>query len=44
MLRTQADATDRMWAGIVHTEPGACSGWHHHGENESVINVADPAG
>ncbi|MHB8536483.1 MAG: cupin domain-containing protein [Candidatus Dormibacteria bacterium] len=43
MLRTQAVATDRMWAGIVHTEPGACSGWHHHGEHESVIYVATGA-
>jgi uncharacterized RmlC-like cupin family protein len=40
MLRSQAVATDRVWAGVVHTEPGAFSGWHHHGEHESVIYVA----
>ena len=32
-------ATDGMWAGVAHTEPGAVSGWHHHGEHESVIYV-----
>jgi uncharacterized RmlC-like cupin family protein len=40
MLRSQAVATARVWAGVVHTEPGAFSGWHHHGEHESVIYVA----
>jgi uncharacterized RmlC-like cupin family protein len=40
MLRSEAVATDRVWAGVVHTEPGAFSGWHHHGEHESVIYVA----
>ena len=43
MLRSQAVATDRVWAGMVHTEPGAFSGWHHHGEHESVIYVATGA-
>jgi uncharacterized RmlC-like cupin family protein len=40
MRRSQAVATERLWAGVVHTEPGAFSGWHHHGEHESVIYVA----
>ncbi len=43
MLRNQAVATDRVWAGMVHTEAGASSGWHHHGEHESVIYVATGA-
>lgn len=43
MVRTQAVATDRVWAGVVRTEPGAVSGWHHHGEHESVIYVAGGA-
>lgn len=43
MLRTQAVATGRVWAGMVRTDPGAVSGWHHHGEHESVIYVATGA-
>ncbi len=40
MLRSEAVATGRVWAGVVQTEPGAFSGWHHHGGHESVIYVA----
>jgi uncharacterized RmlC-like cupin family protein len=40
MQRRQAVSTGRMWSGVVHTEPGAFSAWHHHGEHESVIYVA----
>jgi uncharacterized RmlC-like cupin family protein len=40
MRRSEAVATERVWAGVVHTEPGAFSGWHHHGDHESVIYVA----
>ena len=39
MDRQQAFATDNMWAGFVRTESGMTSGWHHHGEHESVIYV-----
>jgi uncharacterized RmlC-like cupin family protein len=28
-----------LWAGVAHTQPGAVSGWHHHGEYESTIYV-----
>jgi uncharacterized RmlC-like cupin family protein len=28
-----------LWAGLVHTEPGASSGWHHHGEHETSLYV-----
>ncbi len=43
MQRREAVATDRVWAGVVHTEPGALSAWHHHGEHESVVYVAKGA-
>ena len=43
MDRQQAFATDGMWAGLVRTEPGMVSGWHHHGEFESVIYVLSGA-
>jgi uncharacterized RmlC-like cupin family protein len=39
MDRQQAVANDRMWAGFVRTDPGMVSGWHHHGEYETVIYV-----
>jgi uncharacterized RmlC-like cupin family protein len=43
MDRQQAFATDEMWSGLVRTEPGMVSGWHHHGEHETVIYVVSGA-
>jgi uncharacterized RmlC-like cupin family protein len=40
MHRSEAVATEQLWSGVVHTAPGAISGWHHHGDHESVIYVA----
>ena len=37
MIRKEAFSTGRMWAGLLRTEPGMVSGWHHHGEHESTI-------
>jgi uncharacterized RmlC-like cupin family protein len=39
MIREEAVSTQGMWAGFVRTEPGMASGWHHHGDYESVIYV-----
>ncbi len=39
MIREQAVATDRMWAGLARTEAGMVSGWHHHGGYESTLYV-----
>lgn len=39
MIRSQAVATDKMWAGFVATDAGTVSGWHHHGEYETSIYV-----
>jgi uncharacterized RmlC-like cupin family protein len=39
MDRQQAVATNTMWSGFVRTEAGMTSGWHHHGEYETVIYV-----
>jgi uncharacterized RmlC-like cupin family protein len=39
MHRRQAFAAPGLWAGVVHTEPGATSGWHHHGEHETSLYV-----
>ncbi|HEY0485340.1 MAG TPA: cupin domain-containing protein [Mycobacteriales bacterium] len=39
MHRRQAFTAPGLWAGVVHTEPGATSGWHHHGEHETSLYV-----
>ena len=39
MVRREAVSTGGMWAGVVETEPGATSGWHHHGEYESTLHI-----
>jgi uncharacterized RmlC-like cupin family protein len=28
-----------MWTGVVDTEPGAVSGWHHHGAHETTLFI-----
>ena len=43
MERQQAFATDAMWSGLVRTEAGMISGWHHHGEYETTIYVLSGA-
>jgi uncharacterized RmlC-like cupin family protein len=43
MDRRRAIDSGSMWAGAVTTEPGAVSGWHHHGEHESTIYIAEGA-
>jgi len=39
MDRQQAFATGGTWSGFVRTDAGMVSGWHHHGEYETVIYV-----
>jgi uncharacterized RmlC-like cupin family protein len=39
MVREEAFATAAVWAGLVKTEPGMVSGWHHHGGHETAIYV-----
>jgi uncharacterized RmlC-like cupin family protein len=39
MVREEAFDTGATWAGLVRTDPGMVSGWHHHGAYESVIYV-----
>lgn len=41
MVREEAVAVEGLWAGLVRTAPGATSGWHHHGEYETSIYVAE---
>jgi uncharacterized RmlC-like cupin family protein len=37
MARQKAFAAPGLWAGIVDTDPGTVSGWHHHGAHESSL-------
>jgi uncharacterized RmlC-like cupin family protein len=39
MHRQQAFAAPGLWAGVVTTEAGAISGWHHHGDHETSLYV-----
>jgi uncharacterized RmlC-like cupin family protein len=39
MRRQQAIGVPGLWSGLVHTEPGATSGWHHHGEHQTSLYV-----
>ena len=37
VTRLRAFHTAAMWAGLGLTEPGAESGWHHHGDHETLL-------
>lgn len=39
MIREEAFFTDNAWAGIARTQPGNMSGWHHHGDWETIAYV-----
>ena len=43
MARQKAFEAPGLWAGLVDTEPGVASGWHHHGEHESSVYVVEGA-
>jgi uncharacterized RmlC-like cupin family protein len=43
MRRQRAIDVPGLWGGLVHTEPGATSGWHHHGEHETSLYVVSGA-
>ena len=39
MARRVGLRTEGMWSGTVDTEPGAVTGWHHHGEHDTTLYV-----
>jgi uncharacterized RmlC-like cupin family protein len=39
VLREQAFSTNNVWVGVVTTEPGGMSGWHHHGDHDTYAYV-----
>lgn len=43
MQRQRAIDVPGLWSGLVHTEPAATSGWHHHGDHETMLYVVTGA-
>ena len=39
VLRGEAIVVGDLWSGRALTEPGAASGWHHHGEHDTIAYV-----
>jgi uncharacterized RmlC-like cupin family protein len=39
MTREEAVTGQGFWSGTATAEPGSESGWHHHGEHDSVVYV-----
>ena len=43
MVREEAFAGEDRWVGVVRTEPGVRSGWHHHGDTDTYFYVLSGA-
>ncbi len=43
MHRQRAVEADGLWSGVVHTDPGSTSGWHHHGDHQTSLYVVSGA-
>jgi uncharacterized RmlC-like cupin family protein len=43
MRRRNAIDAPGLWTGLVHTEPAAVSGWHHHGDHETMLYIVSGA-
>ena len=43
MVREEAFAADDRWVGVVRTDPGVQSGWHHHGDTDTYFYVLSGA-
>jgi uncharacterized RmlC-like cupin family protein len=39
VVREEAFTTDGAWVGVVTTEPGEMSAWHHHGDHDTYAYV-----
>lgn len=40
-VREEAIATEGLWSGLVRTEAGETSGWHHHGDHDTSVYVVE---
>lgn len=43
MERKEALVLPGLWSGLVHTHAGMTSGWHHHGEHDTIAYVVSGA-
>lgn len=43
MHRRRAFDVPGLWSGLVDTDPGSTSGWHHHGDHETSLYVVSGA-
>ncbi|MCW2599706.1 MAG: Cupin 2 conserved barrel domain protein [Frankiales bacterium] len=43
IVREQALVAGDLWSGRARTEAGVTSGWHHHGDHDTVIYVVHGA-
>jgi uncharacterized RmlC-like cupin family protein len=43
MRRRRAVDVPGLWSGLVDTEPGVTSAWHHHGDHETSLYVVSGA-
>jgi uncharacterized RmlC-like cupin family protein len=43
VAREAAIVVDGLWSGRARTEAGVTSGWHHHGEHDTIIYVVTGA-
>jgi uncharacterized RmlC-like cupin family protein len=43
VMREAAVVLDDVWTGRALTEAGVTSGWHHHGDHDTVIYVVHGA-
>ena len=39
MTRHEAVVLADVWSGVARTDPGSTSGWHHHGNHDTVAYV-----
>lgn len=40
-VREQMFGDGHVWIGMVTTEPGAASPWHHHGQHETYVYILE---
>lgn len=39
LVREQALAVEDLWSGVVRTTGHSTSGWHHHGEHDTLVFI-----
>ena len=41
--RLEAFARNGLWIGTARTQPGLTSGWHHHGDHDTIVYALEGA-